>query len=90
MDNLPAIIGVLIGFGLVVVVPIVSIMTSHQRKMAELMRRDHATIPNQDMISRLESMQRQLDEMQARQNELIIQQHDVRPPAYRVEERIQE
>jgi hypothetical protein len=34
--DLPAIIGVLTGFGLIVVVPIVAIATSHRQKMAQL------------------------------------------------------
>jgi len=36
--DLPAVIGVLTGFGLVVVVPLVGMMLSHQRRMAEIMR----------------------------------------------------
>lgn len=36
--DLPAVIGVLTGFGLLVVVPLVSIMLSHQRRMAEIIR----------------------------------------------------
>lgn len=36
--DLPAVIGVLTGFGLVVVMPLVGMMLSHQRRMAEIMR----------------------------------------------------
>jgi hypothetical protein len=36
--SFPAMIGVLTGFGLVVVLPLVSILLNHQRKMAELFR----------------------------------------------------
>jgi hypothetical protein len=36
--DVPAVIGVMIGFGLVVVVPIVAIMTNHQHKMARIMQ----------------------------------------------------
>lgn len=36
--DVPAIIGVLTGFGLVVVVPLVAMMLNHQRRMAEIMR----------------------------------------------------
>ena len=35
--GMEGVIGVLIGFGLVVVLPIVAILTQHQRKMAEIL-----------------------------------------------------
>lgn len=40
--DIPAIIGVMTGFCLVVVVPIVGMLLTHQRRMAELVRGDQA------------------------------------------------
>lgn len=53
-----AFFGMMIGFGLVVVLPITAILTSHQRKMAELMaRRPHneSNQADQARIARLEA-----------------------------------
>ena len=65
--DLPAVIGVLTGFCLVVVVPVVAILTTHQRKMAELMRQR----PDADTRS-----QQQLDLLQAQINDLRNQLHE--------------
>ena len=53
-----AFFGMMIGFGLVVVLPITAILTSHQRKMAELMARRPQNESNQGdqaRIARLEA-----------------------------------
>lgn len=84
------IIGVLIGFGLVVVLPIVAVLTAHQRKMAELIHKDRPA-QNDEVLARLDALQRQMNEMQDRQNELILEKHDqLPPPSPRVEDRIQD
>lgn len=54
-----AFFGMMIGFGLVVVLPITAILTHHQRKMAELVNRrpqiDQHNLADQARIARLES-----------------------------------
>lgn len=40
--DLPAVIGVLTGFGLCVIVPIVAMLLTHQRRMAELVNGNQA------------------------------------------------
>lgn len=53
-----AFFGMMIGFGLVVVLPITAILTSHQRKMAELMARrpqNDSNQADQARIARLEA-----------------------------------
>lgn len=85
------IIGLFIGFGLVVVIPIVAILTGHQRKMAELIHKNHQPQQSDEMLARLDAMQRQMNEMQDRQNEILLQVHDLQQlPSPKVEERIQE
>ncbi|MCH7903148.1 MAG: hypothetical protein IH944_01120 [Armatimonadetes bacterium] len=86
-----AIIGVLIGFGLVVVLPIVAVLTAHQRKMAELIHKNSEPPESNEVLSRLDALQRQMNDMQDRQNELILEKHDqLPPPAPKVEDRIRE
>ena len=50
--DLPALIGVLTGFGLVVVIPLFAIATSHRQKMAKL---TGSTSDNSDRVRALES-----------------------------------
>jgi len=45
--------GMLIGFGLVVVLPLVAVLTHHQRKMAELVHRNHGQAQASQEISAL-------------------------------------
>ena len=61
-----AFFGMMIGFGLVVVLPITAILTSHQRKMAELMARrpqNESNQADQARITRLESELYELKQM---------------------------
>ena len=89
--NVIGIIGVLIGFGLVVVLPIVAVLTAHQRRMAELIHRNSQPPESNEVLFRLDALQRQMDAMQDRQNELILQKHEQLPPALpSVEERTRE
>lgn len=50
--DIPAIIGVLTGFGLIVVVPLFAIATSHRQKMAKL---TGGQLDNSDRVRALES-----------------------------------
>lgn len=85
------IIGLVIGFGLVVVVPLVVILTMHQRKMTELIHKNRQPEQNDEILARLDAMQRQLEDVRNRQNELILQRHEqLPPPSPKVEDRIQE
>ena len=90
MGSIIGIIGVLIGFGLVVVLPIVAVLTKHQRKMTELIHKDRPA-QNDEVLARLDALQRQMNEMQDRQNELILQKHDqLPPPSPKIEDRIRD
>ncbi len=60
--DIEALAGMAIGFGLVVVLPIVGLLLSHQRKMAELV---HGKV-NQNSDARLGHMQAQIDELRGR------------------------
>lgn len=85
-----AVLGILLGFGLVVVLPIVIVLTKHQRKMTELIHKDRPA-QSDEVLSRLDALQRQMNEMQDRQNELILEKHDqLPPPSPRVEDRIRD
>ena len=91
----PAVLAVLISFGLIVVLPIVVILTKHQRKMTELIHKNHQPVQNDELLARLDAMQRQMEQMQDRQNELLLQLHDrphlhSPPPTPSVEERMQD
>jgi hypothetical protein len=53
--DIPAILGVLTGIGLVVVLPTIALLLHHQRKMAELMHRQTSQQgASTDQFSRLE------------------------------------
>ena len=90
-----AIFGMMIGFGLVVVLPIVIVLTKHQRKMTELIHQNRPPAQNDEVLARLDAMQRQMNEMHDRQNEILLQVHDrphlqSAPPTPSVEERMQD
>ena len=90
-----AIFGMMIGFGLVVVLPIVIVLTKHQRKMTELIHQNRHPEQNDEVLARLDAMQRQMNEMRDRQNEILLQIHDrpqlhSAPSAPSVEERIKD
>jgi hypothetical protein len=56
MNDLPGIIGVLTGFGLVVIVPVVALLLNHQRKMAEIVHGDQRSqAVSNDRLARLEA-----------------------------------
>ncbi len=76
--------GIMIGFGLVVVVPIVAILTSHQRKMAELMARRNVVEQSQTDHARIAQLEAELYELKQIVNSHIIAEdhgltsHDLR------------
>ena len=85
------IIALIIGFGIVVVIPLIVILTGHQRKMTELIHKSQQPEQRDEVLARLDALQRQMTEMQHRQNELILQKHDSTPPPLtKVEDRIWE
>lgn len=72
-------------------IPGIVILTHHQRKMAELIHKNQQPGSQDEVLARLEAMQRQIDEMQGRQNELILLGHGQSPPpSPKVEDRIRE
>ena len=75
--------------GVFVVVPVVAMLMHHQRKMAELI---HSRKPDaqDEVLARLDHMQRQLEDVSNRQNEQIIRASESSSPAQSVEERIHE
>ena len=90
-----AIFGMMIGFGLVVGLPIVIVLTKHQRRMTELIHQNRPPAQNDEVLARLDAMQRQMNEMRDRQNEILLQIHDrphlQSPPSTpSVEERMQD
>ncbi len=78
--------------GVFVVLPVIFIMTNHQRKMAELLHEKRGSQEEQDeLYRRLDAIQGELSELRNRQNELILRQHDELPqPIPKVADRIQE
>jgi len=68
-----AFMGMGIGFFLVVVIPIVGILTHHQRKMAELMRGQQGQPADLRTQQQLEVMQSQINELKG-----LIQDHIIR------------
>ena len=78
MDALVAIIGVLTGFGLVVVVPVVAIFTAHQRKMAEITR---GPGPDQGLQMQVDHLQNQVNDLRSQLHEHIVRtDQPVTPP----------
>jgi hypothetical protein len=65
-----------IGFGLVVVIPLVAMLLQHQRRMAEIIR-DNKSNSNDSIDRRMEAMERRMEELGYRVNEAILQ-HDER------------
>ncbi len=78
-----------IGFGLVVVLPIVAIMARHQRHMAELLNRGAYSDQTAHLVARIDQLQSEIVAMKDRQNELILSLESRRPPP-EVQQRIGE
>lgn len=80
----------IIMFGLFILVPLIAIMASHQRKMAEIIHRNRDGQSNTDeVIARLDQMQREMSDLRQRQNETILALEDRRREAD-VRERVSE
>jgi hypothetical protein len=70
--NIEALMGIGTGFMLVVVVPLIVILTHHQRKMAELLhgRKDD------DVVRRLDSMQAEIRDLRERLTVQVLRLDD--------------
>lgn len=72
-DNVSEFVGLFIGFGLVVLIPLVYMFLHHQRKMAALLHQNPQPANQQNKIDGLESEVRELKE---RINHLILAQEN--------------
>ena len=90
LEEVFIILGVLFVVGLVIIIPVVAIFTAHQRRMAKLMRSTSQPERNDEVLVRLDAIQRQLEDVHNRQNELISRASEGSSPAQSVEERIHE
>lgn len=90
MIDIAALFGIFLGFCLVVGIPVIAILTVHQRKMTELIHKNHNSQNQDELIGKLNEIQSELSELRNRQNELILSQHDDPPLSPRVEERMQD
>lgn len=79
LEEWAAAVGLFIGFCLVVGIPAIVILTHHQRKIALVLRENHGSQQDQ-VLAQLAAMNAKIEEMQDRQNELILQKHDESPP----------
>jgi hypothetical protein len=66
-----AVIGLSIGFGMLVVVPVIAILTHHQRQMAEKLHAQRG--PNALQDRRLDELQAQVAQLTDKVNQLLIQ-----------------
>jgi hypothetical protein len=65
----------IIGFGLIVVLPVVSMLLNHQRRMAELIRREpQIPLPNPEVERRLAGLESQMSSLHDKLNTLILNQ----------------
>ena len=70
------ILGLAIGFGICVVIPLVAILVSHQQKMTRLLSGDQAQ--NQALVEKLNQMQAEITELRALVNDQVLQVDDRR------------
>lgn len=73
---------VITAFGAFVLVPVVLLLTYHQRKMAEIIHRGHGA-REEEIVGRLEAVQRELADLRQRQNETILALEERRGPDVR-------
>lgn len=93
--DIPAVIGVLTGFGLCVIVPIVAMLLTHQRRMAELVNGNQAQRGQSDVkVARLEAEVAQLRQLIA-ENVIAMDDHRTAtarlappPPPQEIRERL--
>ncbi|MBX3096517.1 MAG: hypothetical protein KF812_06620 [Fimbriimonadaceae bacterium] len=75
MDNVLPIISVVLVFG----IPIIAILTAHQRKMAELIHQRNSGV-DQNLANELLAMRREMSEMRDRLNALTVASDRVQLP----------
>ncbi|MGI8923099.1 MAG: hypothetical protein ACR2HJ_03505 [Fimbriimonadales bacterium] len=78
----PDIIALFTGFGLVVVLPLVAIMLSHQRKMATLIHGDQAH--NSRLAERIDRLQIEVEELRGLVTDQVLRIDDQRARVNRV------
>jgi hypothetical protein len=78
---IPAILGALTGFGLVVVLPIVAVLTAHQRKMAEVYARSAAAAQPNPELQSLRQEIRELKDLVHQQAIALDSANRLGPPA---------
>jgi alkylation response protein AidB-like acyl-CoA dehydrogenase len=70
------IIGLAIGFGICVVIPLVAILVSHQQKMTKMLSGDPTQ--NQALAQRLRQMEAEITELRALVNDQVLRVDDRR------------
>ncbi|MBA3726240.1 MAG: hypothetical protein H0W86_07240 [Armatimonadetes bacterium] len=74
--EIESVIGVLTGFGLVVVVPLVAIMLAHQRRMAALIHGDQGQ--NSKLAERIDRLQVEVEELRGLVTDQVLRIDDQR------------
>lgn len=81
------ILGLVIGFGLVVVLPLVGMLLSHQRRMAELLRQDQMKLPDQS-AARLDKLEGDVAEIKSMLTDHVLKLDDQRTLRQRIGEQV--
>ncbi len=68
----------MIGFGLVVGIPITALLLSHQRKMAELIHSNHEERKT-DGMHRIQALEDEVRHLRSTVHELILRNDDLQP-----------
>ena len=69
--------------GVVVVLPVVAMLMHHQRKMAEIVRKNAG--PDEEARARIERLENEVQELRTRQSELIVRLDDSSEVQRRIE-----
>lgn len=69
--------------GLFVLIPVVAILTKHQRKMAEIIHRNAG--PDEEARSRIARLEREVQELRDRQTDMIVRLDDTTEVQRRIE-----
>lgn len=87
-NELEGIAMIVVPLGLFVVLPVVAILTRHQRQMAEVLNRDQGSDVTHLLMDKLDQMQAEISSLRERQNDIILTLDTRRPVEPPIDQRI--
>ena len=81
---------IVVPLGLFVVLPVVAILTRHQRQMAEILHKNQGADYAHMLLEKLDQMQAEIERLKERQNDVILSLDSSKPSAPSLEQRVRD